>query len=345
MAIFFDAPVSPDDVTTFIRELPSRNATPVSDLFPTRTVDDNSIDFGEIIHTNRTAQYRSFDGRIHVSERDSSGSSRVALAPLSSSSPTIGEYERLQMQFARVGGTNTAALVNAIYNDSENLVGEVRNRIELAWGDVLTDGKLTINENGLVSEADYGVPANHLVTAATLWTSAAAPALDNLIAWADVYNDTNGFLPGQLSGMQRVLRLLQTNTQIINAVAGSAAGRSRVTLTELNDLLSSEGLPTWSTFETRSLSVNGVTTPVLPSDRVWFLPPNVSDLGYTAYGLSATALELVNSNESELDFADAPGVVGCVIKGGPPFRQHTFVDAVGQPVLANARLLFVADVA
>jgi hypothetical protein len=33
-----------------------------------------------------------------------------------------------------------------------------------------------------------------------------------------------------------------------------------------------------------------------------------------------------------------------VIKDGPPFREETFVDAVGMPILANPKRLLVADV-
>jgi hypothetical protein len=53
----------------------------------------------------------------------------------------------------------------------------------------------------------------------------------------------------------------------------------------------------------------------------------------------------VNSNLAELSFEQAPGIVGVVEKVGPPYREFTFVDAVGMPVLANPKLLMVADVA
>lgn len=138
---------------------------------------------------------------------------------------------------------------------------------------------------------------------------------------------------------------MQTNVEIINAIAGSAAGRTRVSLTELNDLLSSYGLPTLRPPYDTNVDVDGSTTRVIADDKLLMLPPNVGDLGYTAYGLSATALELVNSTQSDLSFEEAPGIVGVVEKAGPPYRQYTFVDAVGMPILQNSRLLFVADVA
>jgi hypothetical protein len=344
MAIFFDAPVEPDALTSFVREVPIPSGLTLSTLFPRRDLDTNTVDFAEIVRTNRTARYRSWDGRIHVSERDTGSEKRVALLPLSSSL-SMGEYERLQLEFARNGGTNQQALANSIYNDATNLTREVQNRIELAWGDVLTDGVLTINENGFMGSADFGVPSTHLVSAGTAWTNIAAPALDNLLAWMDVYVATNGVLPGQMRTSLRATRLMQTNTQLINAAVGAAVGRTRINREELNDVLSSEGLPTLGEPYDAVLDVDGTTTRVIPDDRVLFLPTNIEDLGYTAWGVSATALELVNSNEADLSFEEAPGIVGVVEKTGPPYRQFTFVDAVAMPILADARKLMVADVA
>lgn len=344
--IFWDAPVSPDDVTVFVREIPVPRRLSLLNLFPTVYIDDNRIDWAEVVRTNRTARYRSFDGRIHVSERDTGSNKWVNLAPLSTSL-SKGEYERLQLEFSRTRGTNTALLQRSVYNDAQNLTGEVQNRLNQAWGDVLTDGKLTINEEGFQGEADYGVPANHIVVAGTPWTTVSAPAVDMIQGWSDTYETTNGAPPERARTSRRIMRLMQQNQQFIGAIAGTASGKTRVTMTEINDYLSNEGLPTFGAPIEDRVDVDGVNTRIVPDDRVFFTPAdeNIRDLGYTAMGVSATALELVNSNESDFTFEQAAGIVGMVIKEGPPFREFTFVDAVGQPYLANAKLLMIADVA
>lgn len=342
MALVLDGPVSATALTTFVRNVPADPSLALTGLFPTRLLDNNTIDFAEVVRTNRTARFRSFDGRIHVSERDIGTEKRVRLLPLSSSIG-VGEYERLQLEFARTGGTNSAVLARAIYNDGERLTREVQARMEQAWGDVLLDGRLTINENGYQGEADFGIPANHLVTAATPWTTTGtAPALDDLTAWVDIYVATNGFRPGSMVGSLRAQRLFLRNAQVVAAVGN---GRSRATLAEANDLLIGEGLPVLRDTYDGLVDVDGVTTRVLPDDRMVLLPPDVSALGYTAYGLTATALELLNAAVVDLSFSDAPGIVGVIEKVGPPYRQMTYVDAVGMPILEKPRQLFVADVA
>lgn len=347
MPIVFDAPVTPTALTTFTREVPIPANLAFSSLFPTQYVNDNKVNFAEVVKTNRTARFRPFDGRIHVSDRDTLGEKVVRLLPLSTSSPFIGELERLQMEFARTGGGGRGDLLDrAIYNDGERLTNEVLNRMELAWGDVLTDGRLTINEGGYHGEADFGVPANHLVAPSTLWSNrASATVLSDLVAWNDIYVATNGVPAGAIRTSLAQQRNMQSNVEIINAVAGSAAGRSRVSAAELGDLLAAEGLPPLATITDGQFDVDGVATRVLPPDRVLFTPADMGQLGSTVYGVSATALELVNAAQTDFSFEEAPGVVGVVIKEGPPFREFTFVDAVGMPILSNPRALLVADVA
>lgn len=346
MAILFDGPVTPDALTTFIRQVPQSPAFALDQILPNKYLDKNSVDFAELVKTNRTARFRTFDGRLHVSERDTVSTKQVKLPPLSTS-VSMGEFERLQLEFARTQGTNQAALVNAIYNDAENLTGEVLNRMELARGDTLTDFKLTMmaaadEPAGL--EADFGAPTGHLVAPGTLWTVlASATPLTDLIAWYDAYIAA-GNAAGAFWTSTRVARLLQRSAEIINAIAGANTGRTRVTSAEVNDLFESEGLPPIRRYDA-SVDVDGAATKIIPDDRLLIVPANPGDLGYTAWGVSATALELVTSNDADLAFEEAPGIVGVVEKSGPPYREFTFVDAVGMPIISNPRALMVADVA
>lgn len=342
--IVFDAPVSPEDQTAFVRRVPLQSNLTLSQKFPTVVKQTNKVRFSEITKTNRTARFRAFDGRIHVADRDGASDKEISMPALSDSRST-GEYERLQIEAARLGGTNVVPMVNAIYDDSEDLTRYVQNRMELAIGDVLTDGKLTINDDGYKAETDYGLPAAHRPTAATLWTGAGALAFSDLIGWCDAYEEANGFRPGSVLTSRRMVRLFNQNKEVIDAVAGAQTGKTRVSLAEAATTLDNEGVPSlWETYETR-LDVDGTSTRVVADDRVILLPPNPEDLLEIRYGLSATALELVGDSRSSLGFEEAAGIVGVVVKEGPPFRQFTFVDAVGMPVLKDVKKLFVAKAA
>lgn len=345
MAIFFDAPVPPADLTTFVREVPFPSELRLLARFGRRDLRTNTIDFTEIVRTNRTARYRSYDGRIHVSERDTGSEKRVRLAPLSSSL-TLGEFERLQLEFAQYGGTNMQALRDAVYNDGENLARQTQYRLEQAWGGVLTTGKLTIAENGFGGEADYGVPAGLFKNAGVAWTDTVnADIIADLIAWTDDYavNSTygNGVRPASMMTSLKYTRLIQRNQKIIAAIYGATQGRTYATLPEVNQLFASQGLPTLEEPYDTVVDVDGVATRVIPDNRLVFYPQNVSTLGYTAYGVSATALELQRLGQP----LTAPaGFVAVVDRSGPPYREQTLIDGTGQPILANARQLMVATV-
>lgn len=346
MAIVFDAPVGPDAGTEFSRAVPVNAENTLVTEAPERTVLGNTINFAEIVRRNRTARYRSFDGRVHVSERDSANGGSVGMIPLSTSS-NMGEYERLQLEFARTQGTNSAALVDAIYDDVEQLTLEVHARLEQAWGDVLTDGILEVNENGLVGfEADFGVPANHKTQAGVQWVnSATSTPLTNLTLWNDVYRATNGVSAGAIRTSQAQIRNALRSQEVIDALYGSAAGRTVARLVDLNDYLIGEGLPTFANPYDTQVDVDGSLIRTIPEDRVLLTPANLSDLGYTAWGVTATALELVNSKKAEMSFQEAPGIVGLVVKSeGVPFRQFTYVDAVAMPVLNAPKRLLTAEV-
>ena len=138
MAIIFDGPVTPDALTTFVRNVPVPAEFTLSSILPDRYFTKNTIDVQALTRTNRTARFRAFDGRLNVSERDVASTTQVKLPPLSSSI-SVGELERLNLEFARTGGTNTDALVDAIYDDGTNLTREIQARMEQARGDVLVD--------------------------------------------------------------------------------------------------------------------------------------------------------------------------------------------------------------
>lgn len=350
MAIFYDAPVDPVDLTEFVRRVPTPDSLQLQGMFPSVVRDTTKVNFQEITKRNRSARFRAPDGRIHVADRDGATDKVVNMLPLSDSR-NQGEYETLQQEMARLGGTRIEALANAIYNDAEDLTRYMQNRVELALGDVLTDGKFTPNlhdELGGV-EVDFGVPSGHLTTLAgdQTWTeanAATANGLDALQSAADVYEATTGERPGFALTSRANIRNLERQTSIINAVYGAQMGRTSIPLSDMLSTFESRGIPTdWRTNETQ-IDVDGVNTRVIPDNVVIMGPANPSDLVEFRYGLTATALELVNSNQVEFGFSQAPGVTGVVIKEGPPFRKFTFVDAIGIPLLKDAKKLMVVTV-
>lgn len=349
MAIVLDGPVLPADLTTFVREVPQPANFILDQILPNVYITDNRVDLGVITRTNRMARFRAYDASLHRAQRDTATTSIVQLPPLSDTL-AMGELERLQLEFARTGGTNTGAFVNAIYNDAEQLTRNVLHRMEFARGDVLTDGKFTLGslagESGLQIEADFGVPAGNFVAPSILWSSTTtADVLNDLNAWVTYYISINGYAPGGMWISRQTSTQLLSNT-LLRQAAGTLLGTaSFLSRAAIDASLASHLLPPILGVYDSMVDVDGVTTRIMAANKVIFTPPAGTPFGRTVWGLSATALEIVNTPEANMSFEDAPGIVGAVDKAdSPPYRQQTFVDAVGMPVLDNPKALMVATV-
>lgn len=344
--ILYDAPVAPDELTYAIRNLSPRPELVLSNIAPVTVSNSNTVRWGEITRRNRLAKYRAFDGPIAVSTRDGAEDRMVRLAPFSNSL-NLGEYERLQQEFLRLGGSQTEALVSAIYDDARQLVDSMHCRVEKALGTTLTTGVFTVNENNFQATASFGVDPLNFFTAATPWTTVAtAQAGSDLRTMATRFLTSAGVRPGQIITTEAVVNALLNNAQIVGEVVGTTAGRTWINRDELSNWLAMNRLPQIVT-EVETTVFNdetGLDERVVPTNKLVMVPASLAGVLEFRYGLSATALELVQSNRAELSFADAPGIVGMVVKEGPPFRQFTYVDAVGMPILSGARQVVVGTV-
>lgn len=345
MTLVLNAPVPLEDTISFTQQVPLPSNNKLTQMFPTRMFDTDEIDTSIITQTNRAAKFRNWDGNFWVSPRDTGKITRQRMIPLGGQLG-LGEYERRQLEFKRYGGTVQSILADAIFDDLANLTRYAQNRVELAWGDVLADGVLTINENGVQQQVDYGIPAGQKVTAGTLWsTTATATPLTDLIAWYDVYVAANGMGPGRILMSLATARNLQKNVSLINAIKGAQTGVTNVTLEEISGLFNAYGLPPISMADVynSSMDVDGVTTAVLPANKFLFLPDDLGTLGFTAWGTPTTVMEL---NDNNVQVQSAAGLIGIIVRENqPPYVKRTFVDGVVLPVLADPRKILVATVA
>lgn len=345
--ILFDAPVPPDTLTRYIENyVPRPPENQLTGLVNIGYVADDKVRWGTITRKNRMAKYRAFDGNIARAQRDAAAEQYVSLAPFSNSQVT-GEYETLKKEYARLQGGNSAALADAIYNDAESLTITMWNRVEKALGSVLFTGKFSVNENRTMFEADYALPAGNKITAATPWSNATtALAADDLRSLRAAYIASAGVAPGRIITSEAVISALLRNAQIVAEALGTTSGRTRITRAELNAWLASENLPALVS-EVEGVMFNdetGADERVLPQDQLILTPANLSDALEFTFGLSASALRLVNSNRTDLVFGDRTRITGMVIEDGPPFREFVYVDAVGIPVLSAPQRVVVADV-
>lgn len=346
MALNFDL-IEPAVLTGFVRELPGPANLTLATWLPDDNIHDIEAAFTTVTKRNRAAMFRSYDAETPVGQRGDFSRSAVALPPIGQKT-VVTEEERLRLESLRSGGDNTASLIRAIYNDAQINTEAVLNRMEMARGQVLSTGKFTLaGENGLTVEADFGVASSHKPTAAVEWDDYEnAVPLGDLRTWADLFADDAGESPAYVltsrTAIGHIMRCKSVTSQFVNGAGGTV---SFVTRAQLAQLLASLDLPQLVEYNTQLYPYGSNTaTKVIPVNKAIMLPGNPRSLGRTAWGVTAEAIELVGLNNPQLQFAQAPGLVGEVLKTSDPVRTWTNVAAIGMPVIEDPNKILSATV-
>lgn len=281
------------------------------------------------------ATYRAWDTPAPMTDRP--GTSRIAgeLGPISRQIP-LSEEERLRRD-SLLRNTNDP-IVDAIYADAERMLRAVAARIELARGDLIDDGKVTINENGLILQADWGRAAGSSPTAAVEWDVAATSLpITNLLDWVEDYVDLNGFEPSEVLISRRSFGWLALADEVRNYAASGGTIPTRLNAEAISAVFAAEGLPPFRIYDGQ-FRVNGVRTRVLNRNKVYLMPPSGSSFGETRYGVTAEAI--VMQSRGMITDAMAPGIVALVHANDHPVQTFTLATAVALPISPNPDYVF-----
>jgi hypothetical protein len=311
---------------------------------PNRTVDDLVFRFqrgGDGL--TEAAVYRAWDTPAPVGKRPGFTRTEGELPPISLSY-RLDEYTRL-----RTRANPDEQVRQGILRDAERIVRQILMRVEIARGQALVAGSVTINENGVAGAVDFGRAGGMSVAPGVLWTDLVnADPFVNLRAWVDAYEDQNGETPGSILTSSRVVSLM-LGADKVRVRAGNMLGTpTELTREQLNQMLAARDLPPIYTYGARYKASNGTATRIIADDKLLLLPAPTApdnedgtDLGATLFGTTAEALE----PNYDLADADAPGLVVGNYTTQNPVALWTLGSAVTIPILANPDLAMVADVA
>lgn len=344
MALVYDL-VDPAELQGFVRSIVQTEFTLLNSVMPTRAVDDLEYRFtkGDLSDMD-VATYRAFDAEAPLGTRP--GLSRMSgeLPPISKKM-RLGEEQRLRLRQLQGGGAGAAAgLVAQIFDDAGRLARSILGRLELACGDALLDGIVTIAENGVAAQVDYGYVAGQTVAATDsgglVWTDPAADIVGRLTTWIEEYADRNGGRrPGYILTSPAVRNAMLRNTAMRNYFGAPATAPNVMTLPQLSQALQDYDLPPLRLYDVR-LPVGGVTTRVLPANRLFLMP--AEQVGATFSGTTAEAIELAGARAIAND--QIAGMTAVVEKTFDPVSTWTKVSAIALPVLYLPEAVTVATV-
>ena len=287
-------------------------------LFPEKKIQD--IEFDMILGSGGlpvSASVHAFDTKTQLASRTAIEKGIQSLA-LIKRQIKITEKELIKIQNPR-NDAELAFVLAQLYKDAENMEESIRVRAEAMRMEVISSGKVAIDENGVAVTIDYLVPAGNKLPFNWSAPTTATPLID-LETIATAVETECGSRPARAMTSRKIVKAICACTTIKKAIFGTNSDKL-VTLALLNELLSQSELPILLVNEGKYKieTATGFST-------VRYFPENIismfgsSTLGETIYGLTAEEVKLIGDGNM-----DTASMVGNVFVG-----TYTSIDLVAE---------------
>jgi len=310
-------------------------------LFPERKIQD--IEFDMILGAGGlpvSASVHAFDTKTQLASREAIQKGIQTLA-LIKRQIKITEKELIKIQNPR-GDAELAFVLAQLYKDAEKMEESIRVRAEAMRMEVISSGKIAINENNVAVTIDYLVPVGNKLPFNWSAPTTATPLID-LETIATAVETESGSRPTRALTSRKIVKAICACTSIKKAIFGTNSDKL-VTLALLNDLLVQSELPALLVNEEKYKveTATGFST-------VRYFPENIismfgsSTLGETIYGLTAEEVKLIGDGNME-----TASMVGNVFVGTytsvDPVAEFTKAAATAIPSFPHADELGIATI-
>lgn len=297
-------------------------------LFPERKIQD--IEFDMILGTGGlpvSAEVHAFDTETQLASREAIEKGVASLA-LIKRKIKISEKDLIKINNPRTNSELNSVLLK-LFNDAEKMTESIRVRTESMRMELLSSGKIAINENGVKVTIDYKVPTGNQKS--FNWSdSTKADPLKNLSELADAVENESGSRPTRALTSRKMVNAICNCVSVRKAIYGVNSDKM-VTLSALNELLIQLDLPQLLVYEGKykKETAKGFTSQrYYPEDKISMFGDNT--LGETIYGLTAEEVKLIGDGQME----ESQVIENKIFVG-----TYTSVDPVGEFTKAAATVL------
>jgi len=326
-------------VLSYARNLPEEgHLGPL--FFPVETTNELTFEYWRALNLLPvSASLQAFGAEAQQASRE--GGSKVSgeIPPIKRK---IFLDERNMLALKREGAGDVDMVRNTLYNDVDMMVMSVYTRIEALRMQALATGALTLAENGVVLNVNYGVPAAQQNPPANLWNNAGARTIvADIQAWTGIVEAASGVRPTRALTSDLVVAQMLTDQTIRDMIWGPVGDSRPVTMQEINRLLATMDLPQIATYNKQYRVQNeaGVLTAqrFFPADTFVLLPP--TKLGDTLMGPTGEAL-----TDDAVEARDISGIYAAVTHENEPPMIWTKASATSLPTFPAADLVYQAVV-
>lgn len=207
-----------------------------SRLFPDRKTQYIEAEYSRLAENGNlptVAMVHGFDTEAHIA-------SRVPFERVTTEQLLIKEKLNLTERLRRVTRGLDMAMDSVrryAFDDVARTAESVVARAEKAKMEALATGKMTVTENGLDMEVDFGVPTDQKVSAD--WSDTDADILGDIDGWVDIA-EGKGQTPTVAVTSKKVFALIQRNAAVQKAVFGVNGAGVLPSLAQVNSLLAQQ---------------------------------------------------------------------------------------------------------
>lgn len=320
------------DLTVFARSIDTpANYRLTRELVPETSVQGIKFRTESSKRRVNAAKFRAYDAPTALARRQAERVINEGMLPALGQTLPVPEMDQLLLDVD--AGQNTDRYVDLLYSDVERHVESIKTAQELAAGQLLTDGVVTLPGIGL--DVDWNVPAANMPTAAIMWDQATATPLSDERAWIDYLVDSGAPAPRVVVTSRRARALLAANEEYRAAYYGSAGTAPTATLApnEIDVVRARYDLPPIITYDVQVWNDDQFVR-VIP-DNKWIMLPDVpaQQWAQTQYGRTREAAKFTTGTNPALTRQEAPGIVVVTHIEDNPVQIYTRGAAIGMPVL------------
>jgi hypothetical protein len=308
-------------------------------LFPVEFTNELTFEYWrELNIIPVSASLQAYGAEAQIASREGAAKVSGEIPPIKRK---INLNERNMLALKREGAGDVDMVKNNLYSDIDNMVMAVYTRIEALRMQALATGELVMNENGVILNVNYGVPAAQQVTAAASWALAATDIVGDIQTWTGIVEAASGVRPTRALTSDVVIAAMLSNNVIREMIWGPVGDQRPVTMQEINRLLATMDLPQVQSYNRRYRTQNEdgtfVTRRFFPENRFVLMPP--SKLGDTLMGPTAEALL-----DDEVEAKAVSGIYANVTHENEPPMIWTKAAATSLPTFPAADLVCQATV-
>lgn len=265
-----------------------------------------------------------------------------AQMPYFKESMDINEELRQQLNIMMQTGNQEFidSIMSKIFDDNMTLLEAAKAQRERIRMMALTTGAISIASNGQAYDYDYGVPANHKVTAAKSWSDPTADIITEVKEWLDLVEDETGIRPSRAICSRKTFGYLRKNTDIKNAILANNSA-APVSDSKIMQYLLDELELKVVVYTKKCKLENGSESAFVPDDVFVAFPEGALGTGW--FGTTPAQSDLMTSKVANVSITDT-GVAVTTTEKVDPVTVEEIVSMIYLPSFEAADQIIIADV-